>query len=94
MSVFVLYFSLIEIIKYLFKVTHQVDYSIIIFHKKNSGLKNGSEFICGFWELKTSLWNSAGCIASYDSNGVFCSCNHLTDFSVLLVSLCFLYIKI
>ena len=57
-----------------------------------SRLKNASQasqLKCGFWEIEKAVWSTRGCFTTFDKkNGVLCSCNHLTDFSVLFVSLC------
>ncbi|XP_067933123.1 adhesion G protein-coupled receptor E3-like [Watersipora subatra] len=47
--------------------------------------KDLSKVQCGFWATGQTVWATDGCVTVFDDvNGVSCSCNHLTDFSVLL----------
>uniref|UniRef100_A0A8C4R4K2 Uncharacterized protein n=1 Tax=Eptatretus burgeri TaxID=7764 RepID=A0A8C4R4K2_EPTBU len=40
---------------------------------------------CVFWDMKTNTWSTDGCtVLSQNSSDVTCSCNHLTNFAVLM----------
>uniref|UniRef100_UPI00358FEC71 adhesion G protein-coupled receptor E1-like isoform X3 n=1 Tax=Myxine glutinosa TaxID=7769 RepID=UPI00358FEC71 len=40
---------------------------------------------CVFWDLETDAWSTDGCtVLSQNSSEVTCSCNHLTNFAVLM----------
>ncbi|XP_072306421.1 adhesion G-protein coupled receptor F3 [Eucyclogobius newberryi] len=41
---------------------------------------------CVFWDTESRNWNNTGCKVVREANGsgVFCECNHLTSFSVLM----------
>ena len=51
------------------------------------GKGNQTQLRCGFWEADAQVWSTDGCsITSDNQTGVVCTCNHLTDFAVLVVS--------
>ena len=51
------------------------------------GKDNQTQLRCGFWEADAQVWSTDGCsITSDNQTGVVCTCNHLTDFAVLVVS--------
>ena len=51
------------------------------------GKDNQTLLRCGFWEADAQVWSTDGCsITSDNQTGVVCTCNHLTDFAVLVVS--------
>ena len=51
------------------------------------GKDNQTQLRCGFWEPDAQVWSTDGCsITSDNQTGVVCTCNHLTDFAVLVVS--------
>ena len=42
---------------------------------------------CVYWDFDQNRWKNDGCVLrrkSDDNGTVFCECNHLTDFSILL----------
>ncbi|XP_076332617.1 adhesion G protein-coupled receptor L3-like isoform X3 [Tachypleus tridentatus] len=47
--------------------------------------ENVSDPQCVFWDFETSDWSSQGCsVVSFNISHTVCSCNHLTNFAVLM----------
>ena len=72
-----------KLLPFLFFIT----YSVYMQGRDSSSGAN-KNIVCGFWDTNLLRWSTEGC-HTYTSDTepqVVCSCNHLTDFSVLLVS--------
>ena len=61
--------------------------SILCSYNAQGFLMSGSE-VCVSWDFNLSDWTSRGCRTSVGRNGtILCTCDHLTNFAVIVVSL-------
>ena len=52
----------------------------------------GSE-MCVSWDFGMQQWTTDGCNTSVGQGGIItCRCNHLTNFAVLVVSICIVFL--
>ncbi|XP_047126662.1 adhesion G-protein coupled receptor G4 isoform X1 [Hydra vulgaris] len=66
------------------EVANLTDPVVLKFHKYYESNITGSDS-CAFWNINQGTWSTKGCTkVSSENNVVTCSCNHLTNFALLL----------
>ncbi|XP_075450204.1 adhesion G-protein coupled receptor G7 [Ascaphus truei] len=55
-----------------------------IFNPQYDSLFSLIDYACVFWDYTNKDWSTAGCTKVVESNLLWCSCNHTTNFAVLM----------
>lgn len=61
---------------------------VLTYTNLRPGDKNGT--LCGFWNFSEASWSHEGCTFQglQEDGRIICHCDHLTNFAMLMVSLC------
>lgn len=66
-----------------------LDFLIYIQHKN---ISKSFKYKCAFWDFHLDndfgAWNTIGCVLTINNSIYNCSCNHTTNFAILIVILC------